>query len=32
MGYPVFTEISRKPVTQAEHTLLIKEDGCEVLT
>ena len=32
MGYPVFTEISKKPVTQAEHTLLIKEDGCEVLT
>jgi methionyl aminopeptidase len=32
MGYPVFTEISRKPVTQAEHTLLIKENGCEVLT
>ena len=32
MGYHVFTEISRKPVTQAEHTLLIKEDGCEVLT
>ena len=32
MGYPVFTEISRKTVTQAEHTLLIKEDGCEVLT
>jgi len=32
MGYPVFIEVSRKPVTQAEHTLLIKEDGCEVLT
>ena len=32
MSYPVFVEISRKPVTQAEHTLLIKEDGCEVLT
>jgi methionyl aminopeptidase len=32
MGYPVFTEISRKTVTQAEHTLLIKEEGCEVLT
>jgi len=32
MGYPVFTEISRNPVTQAEHTLLIKENGCEVLT
>ena len=32
MGYPVFTEISRKPVTQAEHTVLIKENDCEVLT
>lgn len=32
MGYPVFVEASRKPVAQAEHTLLIKEDGCEVLT
>jgi methionine aminopeptidase len=32
MSYPVFTEISRKTVTQAEHTVLIKENGCEVLT
>ncbi len=32
MGYPIFVEASRKPVAQAEHTLLIKEDGCEVLT
>jgi methionyl aminopeptidase len=32
MKYPVFVEASRKPVAQAEHTLLIKEDGCEVLT
>jgi methionyl aminopeptidase len=32
MSYPVFVEASRKPVAQAEHTLLIKEDGCEVLT
>jgi len=32
MGYPVFIEVSRKPVTQAEHTLLITESGCEVLT
>jgi methionyl aminopeptidase len=32
MGYPVFMEASGKPVAQAEHTLLIKEDGCEVLT
>jgi methionyl aminopeptidase len=32
LGYPVFVEASRKPVAQAEHTLLIKDDGCEVLT
>ena len=31
-GYPVFVEVSRKPVTQAEHTVLITSDGCEVLT
>jgi methionyl aminopeptidase len=32
MGYPIFVEASKKPVAQAEHTLLIKDDGCEVLT
>ena len=32
MGYPVFVEVTRKTVTQAEHTVLIKENGCEVLT
>jgi len=32
MGYPVFFEASKKPVAQAEHTLLIKDEGCEVLT
>jgi methionyl aminopeptidase len=32
MAYPVFVEASGKPVTQAEHTLLITDDGCEVLT
>ena len=32
MSYPVFIEASKKPVAQAEHTLLIKEEGCEVLT
>lgn len=31
-GYPVFVEISRKPVSQAEHTVLITENGCEILT
>jgi methionyl aminopeptidase len=32
MGYPVFVEASRKPVAQAEHTVLIVENGCVVLT
>jgi methionyl aminopeptidase len=31
-SYPVFVEASRKPVAQAEHTVLIVEDGCLVLT
>jgi len=32
MGYPVFVEASGKTVTQAEHTVLVTEEGCEVLT
>lgn len=32
MGYPVFIEVSKKPVAQAEHTVLLKDDGCEILT
>lgn len=32
MSYPTFVEVSRKPVAQAEHTVLIVEDGCVVLT
>jgi len=32
MAYHVFVEASRKPVAQAEHTVLIVEDGCTVLT
>jgi len=32
MGYPVFIEVSRKPVAQAEHTVLTVEDGCIILT
>jgi methionyl aminopeptidase len=32
MGYYVFVEASRKPVAQAEHTVLIQKDGCAVLT
>jgi methionyl aminopeptidase len=32
MGYPVFVEASRKPVAQAEYTILIEKDGCAILT
>jgi len=32
MSYPVFIEESRKPVAQAEHTILVVKDGCIVLT
>lgn len=32
MGYPVFVEMTKKTVSQAEHTVLVKEDGCTVLT
>jgi methionyl aminopeptidase len=32
LSYPVFVEVSRKPVAQAEHTVLMKDYGCEVLT
>lgn len=32
MAYPVFIEVSGNPVAQAEHTVLVKKDGCEVLT
>jgi len=32
MGYPVFVEVSRKPIAQAEHTVLITGDSCEILT
>ena len=32
IGYPVFVEASRKPVAQAEYTVLIEKDGCAVLT
>jgi len=32
VGYPVFVEATGKTVTQAEHTVLITEDSCEVLT
>jgi methionyl aminopeptidase len=32
ISYPVFVEASRKPVAQAEHTVLIVKDGCVTLT
>lgn len=32
MGYPVFVEASRKPVAQAEYSILIEKDGCAILT
>lgn len=32
MAYPVFVEVSGKPVAQAEHTVMVTKDGCEVLT
>ncbi|MCW4005568.1 MAG: type II methionyl aminopeptidase [Candidatus Bathyarchaeota archaeon] len=32
MSYPVFVETSRKMVTQAEHTVVIEEDGCSVVS
>jgi len=32
MGYPIFVEVTRKTVAQAEHTVLVKEDGCDILT
>ena len=32
MSYPVFVEASGKPVAQAEHTVLLNDEGCEVLT
>jgi methionyl aminopeptidase len=31
-GYPVLREVSRGLVAQTEHTILVSEDGCEVLT
>lgn len=32
MGYPVLVEKNGRPVAQAEHTVIVREDGCEVLT
>jgi len=32
ISYPIFIEASRKVVAQAEHTVLVKKNGCEILT
>jgi methionyl aminopeptidase len=32
IGYPIFVEASRKPVAQAEYSILIEKDSCTVLT
>ena len=32
VSYPIFVEASRKVVAQAEHTVLVKRNGCEILT
>ncbi|VVC04556.1 Methionine aminopeptidase [Candidatus Bilamarchaeum dharawalense] len=31
-GYPILREVSRGLVSQAEHTILVTKNGCEVLT
>jgi methionyl aminopeptidase len=31
-GYPVLREVSRGLVTQAEHTIMVTEEGCEIFT
>lgn len=31
-SYPVLVERSGKPVSQAEHTVIVFEDGCEIIT
>jgi len=32
MKYPIFVEVSEKPVAQAEHTVMLTKDGCSVLS
>jgi len=32
MGYPIFVEVSRKPVAQAEHTVIVEKNGCRIIT
>jgi len=31
-GYPVLVEVSGQPIAQAEHTVLVTENGCKILT
>ena len=31
-GYPVLVEVSGQPIAQAEHTIVVTDGGCEVLT
>jgi len=31
-GYPVLVEVSGQPIAQAEHTILVTDGGCKVLT
>jgi methionyl aminopeptidase len=31
-GYPVLVEASGQPIAQAEHTVVVTEDGCKILT
>jgi len=32
IGYPVFIEVTKQPVAQAEYSILIEKDGCKILT
>jgi len=31
-GYPVLVEVTGQPIAQAEHTVLVTENGCRILT
>ena len=32
VGYPVLVEVSGQPIAQAEHTIVVTEGGCRILT
>jgi methionyl aminopeptidase len=32
VGYPVLVEVSGQPIAQAEHTIVVTDSGCKVLT